>query len=117
MKVRVLFFSVFLFFFTLMVIPLESNGHSAEIYGVQLSDKNPIVRRAAAEQLIGVSKDHVDTVLPLLIKALKDEDKYVRRYTAMALGAIGKPAVNAIPALIESLKDEEDVTVRSKVAE
>ena len=116
MKSRLLFFVIFLFFFTLMVTPFESNGHSTDIYVVQMSDENPIVRRAAAEQLVGVSHDHVETVLPLLIKALKDEDKYVRRYTAMALSTMGKPAVDAIPALIEALKDE-DATVRSKSAE
>ena len=116
MKSKLLFFSVFLFFFTLMVIPFESSGHSVEIYGVQMSDKNPIVRRAAAEQLVQMSKDHAEPLLPLLVKALKDEDKHVRRYTAMALSTMGKPAVDAIPALIEALKDE-DVTVRSKIAE
>ena len=116
MKSRLLFFSVFLFFFTLMVTPFESNGHGVEIYVVQMSDENHIVRRAAAEELVRVSKDHAETVLPLLVTALKDEDKHVRRYTAMALGTMGKPAVDAIPALIEALKDE-DATVRSKVAE
>ena len=116
MKLRLLFFSVFLFLLVLMVAPFESNGHSIEIYVIQLSDPNPIVRRAAAEELVRVSKTHAETVLPLLVAALKDEDKHVRRYTAMALSTMGKPAVDAIPALIETLEDE-DATVRAKVAE
>ena len=91
MKLSLLFSTVFLIFFTLMVIPFESNGHGAEIYEVQMSDKNPIVRRAAAEEIVRTSKRHVEAVLPLLIKALKDEDKYVRRYSAMALDTMGKP--------------------------
>ena len=117
MESRILFLVACLLFFTLMVMPFESNGHSVDIYVVQMNDENPIVRRDAAEQLVRVAKNHPETALPLLIKGLKDEDKHVRRYTAMALGRMGKPAVDAIPALIESLKAEEDTTVRSKVAE
>ena len=104
MKLKLLFFSVFLFLLVLMVAPFESNGHSIEMYVIQLSDPNPIVRRAAAEELVRVSKTHAETVLPLLVEALKDEDKHVRRYTAMALSTMGKPAVDAIPALIETLE-------------
>ena len=117
MKSRLLFLVVCLLFFTLMVIPFESSGHTMDIYVIQMSDKNPMVRRDAAENLVRVSKTHAEEVLPLLIEGLKDEDKHVRRYIAMALGTMGKPAVDAVPALIESLPVEKDATVRSKIAE
>jgi len=48
-----------------------------------------------------------------LIKALKDEDKHVRRRATEALGNIGEPAVER---LINALKDE-DIDVRSFVKE
>ena len=67
MQSRILFLVVCLLFFTLMVMPFESNGHSVERYRILLSDKNPILRRVGAEGLIGASKDQVDTALPLLL--------------------------------------------------
>jgi 3-methyladenine DNA glycosylase AlkC len=48
-----------------------------------------------------------------LIKALTDEDKYVRKQAAWALGQMGESAVER---LIRALKDEEEA-VRSRVAE
>ena len=56
------------------------------------------------KHLVRVSKTHAEDVLPLLITALKDEDKHVRRYTAMALGTMGKPAVGAVPRVDRSIE-------------
>ena len=52
-------------------------------------------------------------VVPVLINALKDEDKNIRRNAAYALARIGK---DAVPALITALKDE-DSDVRSNAAD
>ncbi|MDD5436422.1 MAG: HEAT repeat domain-containing protein, partial [Candidatus Omnitrophica bacterium] len=44
--------------------------------------------------------------IPLLIKALKDQDSDIRQYAAETLGKIGDK--EALPALNEALKDEKD---------
>jgi hypothetical protein len=45
--------------------------------------------------------------VPVLIEALKDEEKEVRWHAAWVLSRIGSEAKDAVPALIEALKDEE----------
>ncbi len=48
-----------------------------------------------------------EAVLPVLIEALKDENVYVRRDAAKALGQFGAEAGEAVPALRERLRDKE----------
>ncbi|MGV0023537.1 NACHT domain-containing protein [Phormidesmis priestleyi] len=63
-------------------------------------------------QLLGVGRS--EAAIPALTKWLKDENSFVRRSVAEALGKIGSQS--AIPALIELLKDENSF-VRRSVAE
>ena len=43
-------------------------------------------------------------IMPLLVRALRDDNDLVRNYAAEALGEIGWPARGAVPALIAALK-------------
>ena len=45
--------------------------------------------------------------VPLLIGALDDEDTFIRRDAARALGKFGQNAREAVPALVVHLKDSE----------
>lgn len=47
------------------------------------------------------------TVVPVLTEALQDEDTYVRRDAAKALGHFGPEAREAIPPLLARLRDKE----------
>src|SRR3954470_10300000 len=62
-------------------------------------------RRAAAAAL-GRLGPKAGPAVPALAEALSDEDLYVRRLAALALGDIG--AGGAVPALIEALGDEDE---------
>ena len=55
------------------------------------------------------------TKVPVLIKALGDEEGDVRAEAASALGHIGEPAKEAVPALIKTLGDK-DKYVRGSAA-
>jgi HEAT repeat protein len=60
-------------------------------------------------------KSEAEQVVPALIEALQDENVYVRRDAARALGSFGEQAKPAIPALQAALKDRES-SVRSAAA-
>ena len=76
-------------------------------------DKDPEVREAAATGLSMLSSDAV----PLLTRALRDEDWRVREGSAQALGWIGPQAWDTIPALIDALSDErKEVRVSAGLA-
>ncbi|NEQ69233.1 MAG: hypothetical protein F6K21_27850 [Symploca sp. SIO2D2] len=62
-------------------------------------------------RLLGITSS--ESALPLLIKALKDKEDYVRKNVAVALGKIGTEAV--IPTLIQALQDQ-DYFIRSRAA-
>ena len=87
---------------------LANNGKDAKAAVPELlvrlrEDKVDEIRRNSASALgsIGVEKDAV----PILIAALGDGDRYVRRYCAELLGNVGPDASAAIPALTQILKD------------
>ncbi len=65
-----------------------------------LKDKNPVVRKAAVESLVGRKN-----VTYLLIDTLKDKHPSVRATTARLLGEMG--ATEAIKMLTKSLKDKD----------
>ncbi len=52
---------------------------------------------------------YTSSVLPGLVKALKDSDHFNRLFAAIGLGAMGTEALEAVPALAASLKDPEAV--------
>jgi HEAT repeat protein len=49
-----------------------------------------------------------EAAVPVLAKALEDEDRRVRRLSAEALARIGPPAKSAAPALIKALNDADE---------
>ena len=57
-----------------------------------------------------------NVVVPVLMDALKDEDPFIRRDAARALGKFGVSARDAIPALNMSLSDKEP-SVRKAAAQ
>ena len=54
---------------------------------------------------LGKGKAESKEAVPALIKALKDQDAFVRRYAAQALGEIGPDARSAASALTTALND------------
>lgn len=89
-------------------------GKPMSQWAKRLSDKDPAVRRGAAEAL-GQAGPAAQQAIPELQAALTDEDGGVRRAAADALDRIGPDAVAAVPALIDALKDK-DPEVRSQAA-
>jgi HEAT repeat protein len=72
-----------------------------------LNDRNPAVRRSAAEKLGEL--EAMQAVEPLT-RALKDSNADVRVHVALALGMIGD--MSATAPLTYALKEEEDETVK-----
>jgi hypothetical protein len=72
----------------------------------QLRSSNVEKRRDAAKELQGEDID-ADLAVPALITALKDKDKIVRRFSAAALGQLGREQKRVIHALAARLNDEE----------
>ena len=70
-----------------------------------LQDKEPGVRRSAAEALGWIGPKAQDAV-PALVEALQDKE-LVRQGAMEALGQIGPAAQAAVPALAEALQDKE----------
>lgn len=68
-----------------------------------LSNRNPAVRKLAAERL-GAAGPQAEPAVPVLIAALADNDESVYRAIANALGQIGPAAVRA---LIAALADND----------
>ncbi|MHC4922007.1 MAG: outer membrane protein assembly factor BamB family protein, partial [Planctomycetota bacterium] len=71
---------------------------------VTLDDRIASTRRAAAEALAAIGLDDAGSV-PRLIKALSDENIYVRMSIARALGTIGPAAATAVQPLQAGMKD------------
>lgn len=67
--------------------------------------------RAVAVYAIGYVKQDADTVIPVLVRALlDDESPFVRRNAAMALDQYGSLAKAAVPALKKALDDPDAET-------
>ncbi|MGA2090635.1 MAG: HEAT repeat domain-containing protein [Endomicrobiales bacterium] len=79
-----------------------------------LRDTNSTIRYNAAFSL--VNSTDASFAVPVLIKALKDEDVVFRRNAAEALGRIGSAAKSAVPGLIEAVRDS-DADVRYNAVE
>jgi HEAT repeat protein len=82
-----------------------------------LGSKDPEVRRLAAKQLSEMGEDARDArdAFPALVKALKDEDVYVRRFAVQAIGAIGSKNSGTVSALSTALKDSNKRVVDAAV--
>src|ERR1700722_16947863 len=81
-----------------------------------LEDKEEIVRIGAAECLGYYCKTDVESVLPPLLKALReDKSSDVRAHVATALGAAGLENKVVLAALLKALKEDKAGDVRAKV--
>jgi len=80
----------------------------------QLKDPDASLRLQAIKAL----KDRISeaAVVPALTETLKDDNAFVRRDAALALGKIGPDARPALPALTATLKDREH-SVRKAAAD
>jgi HEAT repeat protein len=71
-----------------------------------LKSANSPTRLHAVHALQEKQKD-VQVAVPALVGALEDEDPFVRRDAARALGKFGGAAREAVPALVAHLQDRE----------
>ncbi len=70
-----------------------------------LSDTEPLFVRTASLQALANQGPAAKSVVPTLIKLLKDPDAIVRARSAATLAAIGPAAKDAMPALFDNLLD------------
>ena len=80
-------------------------GRSTDDWMRQLKDPEVVKRREAIREL--ASTADAARVVPALIEALGDENHYVRRDAAIALGKYGHESRDAVPALLAARKDKE----------
>lgn len=75
-----------------------------------LNDRNQDLdkRHCAAFALGGFGRWAAKVAVPALVDALKDPERDLRSYAAMALAEIGPAALSAVPALAEVLEAEND---------
>ena len=73
-----------------------------------LQSEDVAVRRITSEALLKIS-DMDSRILPVLIEAMKDEDKHIHDNITMVLYKIGK---SAIPAFMQALNDKDKVICR-----
>ena len=70
----------------------------------QIKDGDVVARRDAIRELAGRDPERA---VPALAEALQDENHYVRRDAAIALGKFGPAAAASAPALAKARKDKE----------
>lgn len=89
----------------------KSTAHWTE----QMKSPDSVQRLHAVHALkVRVKEPHV--AVPALVDALKDEDTFIRRDAARALGKFGPDAVDAVPPLRVLLTDKEP-SVRKAAAQ
>ncbi len=69
------------------------DGSAFELGLSALEDANPVVRKTAPQMLVGTDPQRA---LSPIIRNLNDDDSYVRRALADALGKIGTPALDSL---------------------
>jgi HEAT repeat protein len=67
-------------------------------------DRDPLIRRYAAEVLGNASAQHREKIIPALDQALNDSDDDVRRAAEDGLGRYGWTAPEVVPLLVSKLK-------------
>src|SRR5436309_7419196 len=97
--VKLLVFAILYTFIT------PAHADDAATLAKELKNKDPDVRRNAAQQLSEMGAD-AKPALSSLIEAVKsDKDIFVRRFAAKAIGGIGPDAKSAVPALTTAMHD------------
>lgn len=81
-------------------------GKSAKQWQEELKSSESPTRLHAVHALQEKQKDAAVAV-PALVGALGDEDPFVRRDAARALGKFGTAAKDAVPSLVSRLNDRE----------
>ena len=91
----------------LLLLAVGCGGKPASFWAQQARDHDPSKRLQAIHALQAKTSDR-QAVTTALVEALRDEDAYVRRDAARALGQFG-PVVRdtAAPPLVALLKDPE----------
>jgi len=83
----------------------ECGDESAFDLGLSaLEDANPVVRKAAPAVLICIDPQRA---LDIIIRHLNDDDRYVRKSLAEALGKIGTPALDSLVAALANPSYED----------
>ena len=91
----------------------DKNSFAIELLIKDLENKNPDVRRRAAQRAYNTKDPRV--IEPLITTLLKDEDEHVRVSAARALGSINDS--RAVEPLIIALSNDKSEHVRRFVAE
>jgi HEAT repeat protein len=69
-------------------------------------DPDPLMRLEAAKAVAGIDPK-IETIVPLLVGALKDTSAKVRRRGAECLGDLGPRSRSAVPSLVRAVKDPD----------
>src|SRR5262249_28725065 len=93
---------------------LAGCGRSTDYWKEQLKSPDSVARLHAVHAL--KERVHEPAVVPVLAIALSDEDTFIRRDAARALGKFGPVAKETAPKLQELLRDKEP-SVRKAAAE
>src|SRR5262245_46815621 len=93
---------------------LAGCGGSTSYWKEQLKSPDPVARLHAVHAL----KDRTSepTVVSVLADALKDEDTFIRRDAARALGKFG-PTAKVVAPKLEALLSDREPSVRKAAAE
>jgi len=73
---------------------------------IDLTRSKDSADRARAIRGLGEREAEADVVVPVLARALKDEDAFVRRDAARGLGRFGPAASPAVPDLRSAVRDK-----------
>ena len=90
----------------LLLLVAVGCGQSTAHWLAQMKSPDPATRVQAVHALQKRVNEKA-VVLPVLIEALKDDHKHVRRDAAKALGAFGAEARDAVGPLVARLGDPE----------
>jgi len=88
----------------------EASYAPAVPYLMQLIEESDPGTRFLAAQALSRIGDEAETAVPVLLKALRDDDIFLRANITLALIKIGEPAV---PGLIKALFDKKNAVRRA----
>jgi hypothetical protein len=90
----------------------ESRGWAAPMLHRAMEDARPECRRAAVRAWKRLGLDLASVAVPALVRALGDEERFVRLETLSTLGWLGSEAEAAVPAVLDVLLGEQDAILR-----